>query len=338
MAHFFVVKCTSELCDWSDTFSTSKTLTSNHRGRKAYENNLRSCIAFREIGRGYQSILNFCKLMNMPPPMDKKSYRKTFTKLYRAYSNVAYQSISKAAEDISIAPEADGIKNIIASSDGTWQRRGYSSLNGVVTCISKGKVLNYEVLCKVCQCKYWNKKKTTAEYEEWKLYHDCTINHTGSAGSMEATGVIKIFKRSVETKKLRYTTYLGDGDSNSFKDIVESNIYPGYEVEKHECIGHVQKRVGYRLRTYKSDYKSTLLSDHKKLSGAGRLTNKVMNTLQNYYGMVIRSNVGNLYQMKKGIAAIIHHCSEFLVKVDGSDKKVCDDDTRHKFCPEGLEY
>ena len=36
--------------------------------------------------------------------------------------------------------------------------------------------------------------------------------------------------------KLRYTTYLGGGDSKSFKDIVELNIYPGHEVEKHECI------------------------------------------------------------------------------------------------------
>ena len=35
LAHFFVVKCTSELCHWSDTFTTSKTLTSNQRGRKA---------------------------------------------------------------------------------------------------------------------------------------------------------------------------------------------------------------------------------------------------------------------------------------------------------------
>ena len=103
------------------------------------------------------------------------------------------------------------------------------------------------------------------------------------------------------------------------------------------AFGHVQKRVGYRLRTCKSDYKSTLLSDHKKLSGAGRLTNKVTNTLQNYYGMVIRSNVGNLYQMKKGIAPIIHHCYEYLVKVDVSDKKVRDDNARYKFCHEGLE-
>ena len=52
--------------------------------------------------------------------------------------------------------------------------------------------------------------------------------------------------------------------------------------------------------------------------------------------MVIRSNVGNLYQMKKGIAAIIPHCSEYLVK-SMVVIKVCGDDARPKFCPEGLE-
>ena len=39
------------------------------------------------------------------------------------------------------------------------------------------------------------------------INRNCTmivqLNHTGSAGSMEAAGVINIFKRSVETKKLR---------------------------------------------------------------------------------------------------------------------------------------
>ena len=48
---------------------------------------------------------------------------------------------------------------------------------------------------------------------------------------MKAAGVINIFKRSVETKKLGYTRYLGEGERKSFKDIVESNIYPGHEVE-----------------------------------------------------------------------------------------------------------
>ena len=52
------------------------------------------------------------------------------------------------------------------------------------------------------------------------------------------------------------------------------------------------------------------------------MTDKEINTLQNYYGMCIRQNKDNLYGMKKSIAALIHHCSENN-----------DDDDRHKYCP-----
>ena len=86
-------------------------------------------------------------------------------------------------------PDETGIRNIKASFDGTWQRRGYSSLNGV-GCISNRKIIDYEVLLEICpQCKYWSRRKNTPEYEEWKSNHNCAINHTGSAGSMEAAGV-----------------------------------------------------------------------------------------------------------------------------------------------------
>ena len=125
---------------------------------------------------------------------------------------------------------------------------------------------------------------------------------------------------------------MGDGgDSKSFNDVVAADVYPGYVVEKDECIGHVQKRVGARLQTYKMNYKGINLDDHKPLCGVGRLTNK-MNTLQNYYGMVIRHNIGNLYQMKKGIAAILYHCSESL---DINDKP--DNEARHQYCPRGKD-
>ena len=78
---------------------------------------------------------------------------------------------------------------------------------------------------------------------------------------MEAGGVMNIYKRSVATKYLRYTKYLGDGDSKAFQDVVAANIYV---IEKDECFGHVQKRVGARLRTYKMNYKGKLLSDKKR--------------------------------------------------------------------------
>ena len=274
LAHFFSIKCSSEICDWADCLPTSRTVKSAKKGQKSYELNLRTCIAFQEMGKGYKNIRDFCKIMNIPPPMDSKSYRKNFTILYRAYTEVAFKSTTDAALQVEASMDESGVKNITASFDGTWQRRGYASLNGVVGCISQGKVVEYELLCKVCpQCKYWHSKQPSDEYEEWKRYHHCSINHTGSAGSMEAAGVNSIYNRSVLTRKLRYTTYLGDGDSKSFQDMVKLNPYPGHTLNKLECIGNVQKRVGARLRTYKAVHKK-VLSDGKKLCGAGRLTNK----------------------------------------------------------------
>ena len=64
------------------------------------------------------------------------------------------------------------------------------------------------------------------------------------------------------------------------------------------------------------------LSDGKGLNGKGRLTKKVIDSLQNFYGMSIRANAGNIYQMKKSIASINHHCS---ANDDPAD--------RHKYCP-----
>ena len=219
-----------------------------------------------------------------------------------------------------------------ASFDGTWQRRGFSSLNGVVSCISNGKVIDYEVLTKVCRfCQYWKKFKSSEEFEEWKIHHNCDINHIGSAGAMESAGVISIFNRSKESRCLRYMRYLGDGDTKSFKDVVNANAYPEKEPPiKEECIGHVQKKVGARLRSLNLKYKGANLEDGKKLTGPGRMTERVMNTLQNYYGMVIRNNIGNLYQMKKGVAAILFHCSQ--VENESGEPDL---EGRHKFCPVG---
>ena len=48
----------------------------------------------------------------------------------------------------------------------------------------------------------------------------------------------------------------------------------------------------------------------KKISGKGRLTDKIINKMQNYYGMAIRQNPGQLHEMKKSIGAVLWHCSD----------------------------
>ena len=41
---------------------------------------------------------------------------------------------------------------------------------------------------------------------------------------MEVGGVMNIYKRSLITKSLRYTKYLGDGDSKAFKAVAAIQI------------------------------------------------------------------------------------------------------------------
>ncbi|GFV73149.1 uncharacterized protein TNCV_3665661 [Trichonephila clavipes] len=79
---------------------------------------------------------------------------------------------------------------------------------------------------------------------------------------MEAVGATRIFQRSIVKRGLKYAHYYGDGDSKGFISVKDA--YGKDSVTKYECIGHVQKRVGTRLRKLKSK--------NKNLSGKGKLS------------------------------------------------------------------
>ena len=111
--------------------------------------------------------------------------------------------------------------------------------------------------------------------------HTSAVNHEGSSGSMESEGAVRIFGRSLIKNKLRYVKYIGDGDSSAFKKVLDSNPYNSSTIpEKLECIGHIQKRVGAGL--------INLVKENKGLGGRGegKLTKKIIATLQNYMGLL----------------------------------------------------
>ncbi|GFX46462.1 uncharacterized protein TNCV_4549011 [Trichonephila clavipes] len=78
--------------------------------------------------------------------------------------------------------------------------------------------------------------------------------------------------------------YYGDGESTGFIGVKDT--FRKGSVTKYECISHVQKRVGARLRKLKLK--------NKNLSGKGKLPDSFIDRLQKYYGIAVRSNVGNL--------------------------------------------
>ena len=49
--------------------NSSKEATRDGRGSKPFDVNLRTLLAFREIGKGHAGRETFCGCMNMPPPM-----------------------------------------------------------------------------------------------------------------------------------------------------------------------------------------------------------------------------------------------------------------------------
>ena len=78
---------------------------------------------------------------------------------------------------------------------------------------------------------------------------------------MDAAGCVAILERSVERFGFRYVEFLGDRDSKAYNRIVEEGVYEAVGVSKLECVGHVQKRMGSRLRSLKKSFGKRKLSD-----------------------------------------------------------------------------
>ena len=323
------LNCTN--CGWEkDWYTSAESKKEGSPGRSMFDVNARVVLAFREIGQGYKAISTFGTSMNMPPPMQKNAYSKINSSLHTAYKTVADLSMKNAAKEVfQISKQTSDVRNCQVSVDGTWQKRGYSSLNGVVSVISSEtkKCLDVAILSKFCKaCQHWSTKTEHPKYEQWKASHVCKANHSKSSGSMESLGAVAIFQRSVENYNLRYTEYIGDGDSSSFQEVELAKPYGHIGIKKLECVGHVQKRVGTRCRNLRKSLKGTKLSDGKGISGKGRLTDKAINTLQNYYGMAIRTNSNDVLAMKKAVGAVLFHCSDSELESE-----------RHKFCPNGAD-
>ena len=70
--------------------------------------------------------------------------------------------------------------------------------------------------------KKWDEK--SEKYKNWCNKHKttCYINYSGSSGSMEKLGVIEMFLHAIDKNGLRYTTFVGDGDSNCSASVCEA--------------------------------------------------------------------------------------------------------------------
>ena len=294
------------------------------------EVNRRSVLAARTIGKGRSGLATFTGMMGMVPPTTQTHYASHNMALKAATEAERQANMSAAAAFLRQGANPDECVDVKVTCDATWQKRGHTSLYGVVVVASwdSGQVLDTEVLskwCKDCHAKRHMDPTSTEFLDWWEEHQDvCEVNHTGSSGSMEVEGAMKIWKRSVTKHKLRYTSMISDGDSSTYPTIAAAEPYgKDHPVIKHECVGHVQKRMYAHLKAVKARTHTDSNGNRIRMGGKGRLTDVLMKKFQRFYGKAIRSNVGDAIAMQNAVMAIFYHSLS------------TDDHPVHHLCPVG---
>ena len=92
---------------------------------------------------------------------------------------------------------------------------------------------------------------------------------------------------------------------------------------KIDCVRHVQKRLGTRLRNLVEKEK---FADGSGLGGKGKLTKARIDSMQNYFGQEITSHSRDLEGMQTAVKAILYH------SVHNENRE-----EQHQYCPKGKD-
>lgn len=206
------------------------------------------------LGVGFYGFLNFCGLMDISSSaLSVHGYYDCISHIYIATKAVVDQVFKKAAKEEQALNVEKGFPEdrLSVSGDGSWPKRGFQALLGLVSLIGKysNKVIDVVVKSKICQaCTNYAKKfpEDTPEFDAWFTEHcekgECNRDHDGSAGLIEVEGVEEMFCSSEELFNVKYEFYIGDSDSKTFKNLEKIKPYGDrLKVKKKACVLHVGK-------------------------------------------------------------------------------------------------
>lgn len=234
--------------------------------KNAYEINRRFTFVMRLLGVGQAGVNLFCSMMDLGT-FHRSLYTRMLDQIYIAVEGVAKFIFKKAANEEKRKNAEQGLpeNELSVSGDGSWAKRGFSSLLGIVSLIGKysNKIIDVIVKSSICKGCQYLAQKDPIEAESLYADHEaeCMANHEGSAGKMEVDGVLAMFKRSLEYFGVKYVKYIGDGDSKTHKKLVDEKPYDGKpDVVKQECVLHVKKRMYRHLQSTKKT-----ITEHAKI-------------------------------------------------------------------------
>ncbi|GBM08884.1 hypothetical protein AVEN_57434-1 [Araneus ventricosus] len=133
-----------------------------------------------------------------------------------------------------------------------------------------------------------------------------------------------LWKRSVENCGMRYMNVLSDGDSKTYRHVLEFDVYgDNMKISKEERLNHVAKILwtGLRNKFKECRSKGVTIGGRKE----GSLKESTILKLTNFYRKAIKDNVHDAPKMKTAIFASLFHTSS------------TDNAPKHNQCPTGVK-
>lgn len=192
--------------------------------------------------------------------MSCKTYKTSHMSVMGGWEKAAVENMQQAVREeaeyaVSIGSiDSEGCPLLTVIADGCWSKRSYrtnyNALSGVAAIVGQHtkKILYFGVknkFCTVCARAAFRDKNPTE--------HVCGKNHVCSSASMESSILVEGFKKSVEMYGVKFSTMIADGDSSTYKKILDARPYNKLTVEKVECRNHLLRNYCNKLKALTKD-------------------------------------------------------------------------------------
>ena len=290
-------------------FSTSSKVQ-GITGGKCWKTNLAAVWGQMCTGGGHMPLAETMVVLGVQT-MSKQSFVSTERKICEWWRDLFEQSMTSAGKEEREIDNSyhQGVPAITVIVDDGWSKRthkySYNAKSGVAIIIGKatGKILFMGVhneFCSICN-----------QHPEQPPSHTCFQNWNGSSAAMKTDIIVEGFKKCEQQHGIRYTTFIGDGESSVYSSLIEAVPW-GYSITKVECANH-------SLKCYRSALEK-LVHDNPPYKGKGKLTESMRKRLIKpaRCAIISRSNENNrreaIIKLEKDLLNSPLHCFSYHSK------------------------
>ena len=225
-------------CNHTITLETAQKVK-GPRGYRRWECNLAAVWGQMVTGGGHSQLEETMSILGVPV-MTKSSFVQSERDIGEWWRLELQESMAAAGkEEKRLAEESgsyhDGVPAITVIVDGGWSKRShkhsYNAKSGVGIIIGQrtGKLLHIGVRNKYC---------TACTQGIPQEQHACYKNWDASSSEMEINIILEGFKLAEQVHGVRYTRFIGDGDSSVYPTLIQNVPGWGYAIKKLECANH----------------------------------------------------------------------------------------------------